>query len=63
MTLKEAFETGHLELLSSWEELTFSEFLRWLRARADQLEECARESPGDFEHKLEVDSWISCLLG
>lgn len=63
MTLKEAFGTGHLELLSGWEELTVVEFVRWLRARADQLERYARESPGDFGHKLEADDWISCLLG
>jgi hypothetical protein len=66
MTLEEAFKTGHLELLSRYEEITLAEFLRWLRARADQFEQVA---PGDDPlmdyqtYKADVDDWIDSLLG
>jgi hypothetical protein len=65
MTLEEAFETGHLELLGVWEEVTLAEFLRWLRARIDQFEQGAKEEPLiDYEtYKTEVGDWIDSLLG
>ena len=61
MNLEEAFETGHLSLLSSWEELTLDEFMRWLRARADQFEEACRKEGVDW--KGELGTWIDDLRG
>jgi hypothetical protein len=65
MTLEEAFKTGHLELLSRYEEITLADFLRWLRARANQFEDSVIEEPDiDWEtYEAEVDDWIDSLLG
>lgn len=61
MSLEQAFKTGHLELLSIWEELTLDEFMRWLRARADQFEKACREEGVDW--KLDLGEWIDSLRG
>ena len=61
MNLEEIFETGYLELLSIWEELTLNEFIRWLRARTDQFEKACREEGVDW--KSDLSDWLGSLTG